>query len=243
MVEKLTYRLKNIDNKGSWKLPTKDVMVTKKVGGQKVHKQVQYIPGSDSIFVEDYKGDLKPQAIWFENGKLEVPSHNRVLNELLKRHPWNGKMYELDDPEVKTQNDLKDFKFKRAASNMIDDADDDKIKAMAMGVYSLEAINWTPDKCRAKLFEKAFTNPKDLVKKLESSDYESHYLSALAFNKRIVKYNNSKTAVLWNSEDAGKIISLAKGENGIIKLGEFLSQDTEESITTTQEIGIRLQKL
>jgi hypothetical protein len=49
------------------------------------------------------------------------------------------------------------------------------------------------------------------------------------------------SAVVWNDENQGVVLHLAKGENGIAKLWELLSFNTDESRLILQEIDIRLK--
>ena len=75
----VTFKLMNGKKRGAWQLGIKGMMA-KKDG---YLKKVQYVPGSDSIFAEDHKGDLKPVSPWFDDGFLKVHKDNKILLKII----------------------------------------------------------------------------------------------------------------------------------------------------------------
>ncbi|TDD77131.1 hypothetical protein [Flavobacterium caseinilyticum] len=232
------YKLKNGKTSGSYQLPIRTEMVAKMVDGEKRLKKIHYIPGSDSIFVEDYKGDEASKAVWFEDGEIRVADENWVLNELLKKHSWFGKHYVLVNEEATAEAEVNEFEIlTRASNSIITEKDEFKLQAMAMIVVSLEAADWGAFKCKTELLKYAKNHSKVLLAEMAKPDYESRLIAALAFTKKIVKYNAHRTAVVWNDGKEGIIVRVAEGETGIDKLGEFLSKENETSTGVLQRIG------
>lgn len=232
------YKLKNGKTSGSYQLPIRTEMVAKMVDGEKRLKKIHYIPGSDSIFVEDYKGDETSKAVWFEDGEIRVPKENWVLNELLQKHSWFIKHYVLVNEEATAEAEVNEFEILTKASNsIITEKDEYKLQAMAMIVVSMDAANWGAFKCKTELLKYAKNHSKILLAEMAKPDYESRLIAALSFTKQIVKYNAHRTAVVWNDDKEGIIVRVAEGENGIDKLGEFLSKENETSTGVLQRIG------
>lgn len=237
------YKLKNGKTSGSYQLPIRSEMIAKVVDGEKRLKNVQYIPGANSIFVEDYKGDEKPKPVWFEDGEIRAPEENWVLNELLKKHSWFNKHYVLVNEEATAEAEVSEFEILTKASNsIITEKDEYKLQAMAMIVVSLDASGWGAFKCKTELLKYAKNHSKILLSEMAKPDYEGRLLSALAFNKGFVKYNAHRTAVVWNDEKEGIIVRVAEGQNGIDKLGEFLSKQNEASTLVLQTIGQKTEE-
>jgi hypothetical protein len=240
MKEYNIYRLLNGKTTGSFQLPIRSEMIDKIVDGEAVAKRIVYIPGAGTIYLEDYKGDQKPKSIWFEDGFIHAPKNNKELNEILQKHSWYGKHYELVDEEKTAEAEMKKLLSATEAANaVLNETDDDKIKAMAMIMLSEDAATWGPVRCKGKLLEYAHKNPEKLLFEMNKDNYQSRYLAAVAFNKGIVKYNSHRTAVVWG-DTGGKIISVAAGETGVEKLGEFLSTETENSVIVLQTIGEKM---
>jgi hypothetical protein len=240
----IIYRLKGGKTPLSYGLKQTEVGINKAGEG---FKYINYYAGSDSIFVDD-NPNRKVTRLTFEYNDLDateliVPTGNITLNRYMQAHPHFNVHYEIYSEELSSDAKLADFDKKEKALLMIKETDKFKIQAIALAIIGMESFGWSPKKCMAVLKEKALTTPEVILTKVESTNYESKYLSALAFFSFIVKENNLQNAVVWNDENEGVILHLAKGENGIQKLGELLSFNTPESKLVIQEIGIRINRL
>lgn len=239
----IIYRLKGGRTPLSYGLKQSEVGINKEGEG---FKYINYYAGSDSIFVDDNKG-REVTRLTFEYNDLDatefiVPEGNIILHKYLRAHPHFNVHYEIFSEELSADAKLADFDKKEKALLMIRETDKFKIQAIALAVLGMEAFGWSAKKCMAVLKEKALTNPDVILDKVEATNYESKYLSALAFFSFIVRENNLQNAVVWNDENEGVVLHLAKGENGIQKLGELLNFNTAESKLVLQEIGIRLNR-
>jgi len=211
-------------------------------------KLINYFPGSDSIFVEDQKSDVKAKEVEFTyNDTLSDPAtsilvdeNNTSLLNYLKAHTFFNHHYYIHNEEQLAENKLANFDKIEKAFSLIKETEDLKIQAMALAIFKEDAFGWSAIKCKAELKEKATTNPDKIINAVESDKYESTYLSALAFYSGIVKDDQLKSAVVWADEDQNVIVRTAVGENGITKLGEFLSTESEQSTLVLQEIGNRI---
>ncbi|SED10475.1 hypothetical protein SAMN04489761_4288 [Tenacibaculum sp. MAR_2009_124] len=248
MGEKI-YRLKEFKKAKSFQIPLRGLTLEKfvkeynelKSVGQ---RRVKYVPGANSIFEEDLKGDYRAvPSIWFENGEKRVPESNMLLNQILEKHPWYGVYYEVWSEEAEVNKKLTEHKKRDEVLAVINETSDDQRKAIALAVFGVNAIQWTDSKAELELREYAKLKPFELKKVLESKDYQSKYLAALAFNKDIVKDNIGSTAVIWNDTTQGEILSLARGENGLVKFGDFLSQNTEESLLVLNSLNQKIDSL
>ena len=244
-MEILIYKQLNGKTKGDWQLPLAEAFANKqsKDGEELGYRKLAYSPGSGTIWDEDLSKEAKRESIWFRNGELRVASNNIILNKILKTHGWFGIHYGIFNKNSEDKKVLDELRFKTSVTNLIDDAEEDKLKAIALAVFGRPAFNWGFDTCELELRKYADESPLKLKAELEHDNYESKYLAALAFNKNIVKHNIGKTLVVWNDSTEGIILRLSKGEQGVHKLGNYLSERTDESLSLLQEIGDRIEKL
>lgn len=232
------YKLKNGKTQGAFQLPLKNEMAIKTVDGQDRLKKIHYIPGTDSIFVEDYKGDEKPSPVWFEDGEIRVSETNYALNEIMQKHAWFNKHYVLVNEEATAKKEVETFEAVTKASNaIIMENDENKLRAMAMSIISLDAINWETFKCKAQLLNYAKNHSNVMIAEMAKKDYEARYIAALAFSRKLVKYNLHHTAVVWNQGSEGIIVRVADGETGVDKLGALLSKQNETSESILKSLG------
>lgn len=238
------YKLKSGKTDGAFQLPLRGILVPREIDGEKLLKAIAYIPGANSFYAEDHKGDQPTRPIWFDDGEFRVSPDDKVLNDLMQAHPWFNTHYILVNEEATAKEEVKDFELLAKASNaIINEQDEFKLKAMAMVIISLDAASWDPFKCKAELLKYAKNHTKTLLAELQKVDYEGRLLAALAFSKGIVKYNEFQTAVLWNDDNEGVIIRVAEGESGVDKLGEFLSKKSDSSNLVMQRIGTKAESI
>jgi hypothetical protein len=234
------YKLKN-GNKGNWELPIKETFINRIVGNSDLGgRKIKYVKGSKSIWADDLPEHLASQKVWFSKGFLFVPNSDKNLLEILEKHSYNGIHYNLFDKKSLALKELSALKAKDEIISLISNSDQEKIIATAMAVFNTQAFDWDLPTCELELRKYAEKNPTKLLSELNSKTYESKYISALAFGKGIVRYKLGKTSIVWNDTTEGEILKLARGENGVEKLGELLSKRTGESEVLLQAISHKL---
>lgn len=240
-MEVITYKLKSGKNKGSVQVPLTDILVERIEKGKIVGlRKLKYVPGSNSIWAEDLPKELEGEQIWIENGQKNVPIQDKLQNDILKIHPFNGKVYEIYNKELEAKKELEALRAKDQVVQLISESDSDKIIATAMAIFGTQAFSWDQFTSELELRKFAESNPKKLYSELNSKTYESKYIAALAFAKGIVRTNLGKTNVIWNDTTEGEILKLARGENGIQKLGDLLSKKQEDTEILLQAISEKI---
>lgn len=237
------YRFRLLGDKRpkSWQLGLKATMIKKVVDG-KNHglKKVAYVPGSDSIFIEDHKGDEQSQAIWFEDGVLDVHKDNKVLVDIVFGHRAYNKRYELVDENKAAVKKLSKYDLIEKANTKINVANEDELRATALVVLGGGVIEWEPERIKAGLKERAYETPQDVLDQMNSGDYHGKYIAALALLKGVVLINPSRTGVTW--VDGKTIVQVPAGQDPLAKLGQFLSGKDEQAVITLQELGERIKR-
>lgn len=231
----------------SWTLPISGATAIKP--GTKQSKLINYYKGNDSIFTEDILAqnkEIKPSKIpaFYKNditGKTELKVNETDTNLilLLKSHSWFGKKYEIYSLEKESENALAEYDLKLKAAGLVNELDDLELRSKAMVVFGIHAMQWQTSVANHKLKELAFNDPKKVISKLESIDFESQYIAAKAYIEGVVRNNSGQTKVIW-ADTEETIINLAVGELGNIKLGEFLNSNSDQSLSTMQAIAQKL---
>jgi len=233
------FRLKNGQTPASWNLPLKGVML-ERFGENKISrglKKIEYIKGHESIWAEDHIGDEKPESIWFEDGLLEVHKADKSLVYILFNHKWFNSHYELIDEDVTAKKKNTKFDLIQKALDKVDISDADEQKANALILIGPGVIDWSPERVKAGLKEKAFNEAQEVLDEMGANDYHAKYIAAHALLAGVVVINPSRTGVTW--PDGKTIVTCPAGQDPIFKLGEFLSGSDELAKITLQEIGER----
>ncbi len=245
MSEFVKFRLTTNKKEGTWSMR----------GGRALKngtlKNINYYPGSDSIFDEDNRNSaIKPRTVVFRYNdiitdpavEIIVPVGDKNLIDYLTAHPFNGRFYKRHDEGQIAEEKLKTYDDIEKALDYVRKSDDVQVKATALAVLGFENFSYPIATLKTMLKEKALKEPSKIILEVESPNYQNKYLTGLAYASGIVKNNPTSTAVVW-ADSNGVIVSVAKGENPIDKMAEFLLNNSAESTTVIQEIGERLKKL
>ena len=230
----------------TWDLPHINIMANKPGAGKKF---INYYPGEDSIYKEDVEGknkDIKPSEIpLFEfnsatnKTELTVDESNTNLIMYLKAHPWFGRKYDITSETIESEKLLKGYELKEKAIDLVKHVSDLETKSKAMVVFGIQALHFEVKVAEAKLKQLAFEKPEFIIGKLSGVDYESQFISAQAYIQGIVKNNMGHTMVIWGDTEQ-PILTLAAGETGNIKLGNFLNNGSDQALITMQTIAQKL---
>jgi hypothetical protein len=247
---KVIFRL-NLQGKtpSTWSLPQSNVMSPK---DEKGNKFIAYYPGEDSCFVEDIVAknkDLRPADVpLFEYNvsskqtELAVDEKNIALIRYLKTHPWFGIKYVIYSKDGQAKKDLTEFENVEKALELIKESDELKVQAISMAIFGLSSFNKSYTQCAAELKAKAIREPLVIIQAMEATNYETKYVSGLAFVSKIIKLNPTHTAIVWADSSEGVILHIAQGENGLDKLTNFLTNETKEAQVLLQEFNSRLER-
>lgn len=241
---KVVFRVKKITPK-TWQLKTRGAFGKKNMGHHIADKEIGYFPGKDSPYVEDNKDAKQGTVPLFELNEfsgcteLHVNETNKALITYLETHPWFNVKYQKFDASEEARRKLELYDKTENALAFLRGKEDHEVIALGLLVIGTHAVNMGPVNVTKDLKEIAFKNPQKILDVTENIDFKTLLIGATAFVKNLVTTNDTKTAVVW-SDNKGVIVRVAKGENPIEKLSEFLISDTEESRTTLQEMGNRI---
>ena len=247
---KVIFRL-NLQGKtpSTWAIPQSNVMARK---DDKGNKFIDYYPGQDSCFVEDIQAknkDLRPSKVpLFEYSvsskqtELAVDEQNVALIRYLKTHPWFGVKYSIFSKDGQAKKDLTEFENVEKALELIKESDELKVQAISMAIFGLSSFNKSYTQCAAELKAKAIREPLVIIQAMEATNYETKYVSGLAFVSNIIKLNPTHTAIVWADSSEGVILHVAQGENGLDKLTNFLTNESKEAQVLLQEFNTRLER-
>ncbi len=224
----------------NYQIPLKNMMLPKTVNGQRVQKRVHYIPGVESVYVEDYKGDEKPKEVWMSDGFLDVHPDNKPLIFLLKNHRWFNKKFELVDSEAKALKELDQYDAIENALEKVNVTSDDEAQAIAVVIIGEGMLSKSNTEIRAALKRMAHKEAKTLLHEMVKPDYKARYVAALGLMKGVVLTNAGQTAVTWS--DGKVIVTVPVGKKPVDVLGSFLSENSEQSMITLQEIQTLIKR-
>lgn len=249
-IYKLTDGMKPV----SWQVPLKNLTLEKFVEqyNEELEKKetvsvgkrrVKYVPGTNSIFEEDLKGDYTPVSLWFEFGELRCDKDDALVNKIMQEHPMFNKRWTLWSKEGESKKELEELRAKDKVRELINDTGSDNLKAVAYALFGAISSTWDDATAELEVRKYADKKPIEFQKELSSKSFESKRLAGLALSKGILAINSTKTAIVWNDTTKGEVLVVAKGEKPFNKLVEFLATRSDESELVLQTIQERIDKL
>jgi len=244
-MEIVRYRLLGDKQEGTWSMRGGNALKNGRM------KSINYYPGSDSIFDEDNREtSIKPRTVIFRyNDTLSDPAieinvalADRNLIDYLEAHPFNGRFYQRYDPEEVAREKLEKYNNIEKALACIKESDEQKSKAIGLAILGFEYLSFSTTQVKMLLRERATEDPLFIISRFESDDYKNRYFSCLAYSTGVIRSNSANNLVVW-SDNGGKIVRFAKGENPIDKLTVFLKERSEESLAFYREVESRFSKI
>lgn len=244
MKNTVTFRLINGKKQGSYSL--KGGMAKDHEG---VMKNINYYPGSGSIFDEDNRDTaISPEIVTFKCNnnvsdlavELIVDKSNKTLIDYLKARKEFGRIYDVYDKEGVSLKKVESYDLIQRALELVSESDDFKAEAVGLAILGFEHYGRPVIMIKAELKEMAIQRPESIISAFEDEAYESRFIASLAFSKKIIKSDITRSSVQW-ADTESKIINVAPGENPIEKLSQFIRLGSSESNTLLQEIGRRLK--
>jgi hypothetical protein len=240
--KKLNYELTKGRRPASWQLPIKNIMIEKFDGKKSLGlRTLEYIPGEESIFKEDHKGDQESPGIWFEDGALQVDSANKAAVQILAKHPWNKIHFNKVDHDVAANQNIDLMALRFKAYEAVSSKDSEEMKARAFVLLGAYVISQSDKLIESQLKQMAMDDPEKVLEEMKQPDYAPKTVAALAVLRGVLLINPTNTQISW--ADTGKsLISIAAGQDPISKLGQFLSGKEESAKLTLQEIGEKIKR-
>jgi len=237
---RILYILKDSNKQPNWELRNRNVRIPRyNTKGTLIGiREIQYIPGSSSIWKEENKEEGVPKSIWFKDGSISVETVDKVAIKFIESHPDFETRFVKYDPEKEAANEYDRFeKAEEATSLLRKEAgdDDDKMSAIAATLFGAQSINWAANKTKMRCFNFAKDKPKEVIDAVNDPSAEANYVAAVGFKKGIVASNPQRSAVMWNDAEKGIICRVPSGKKALNVLGEFLLEDA--NISTLQTIG------
>lgn len=234
------YILKGNIKNPSWELRNNEVFIKK--SDKEGMREIQYVPGADSIWKHENEKQGKAKSIWFTDGDILVNADDKVQIEFIEKHPDFGRKYELFDPEVKAEQEYKLFELVEKATELLrKNQDEDTMAATAASLFGAQSMNWGAKQTKMRCFAYAKEKPKEVIEALNDPAVEAKYIAALGLRKKVVTTNPQRTAVIWNDKDQGVVCHVPSGKKALTVLGDFLFD--KDNLVTLQEIGNRIDAL
>jgi len=204
-----------------------------------ISRSLRFASNQQSIFVDEQYGDATLPAIVFQNGKLQVPKEQVLLQQFLSIfHPDLNRIYIEFDPNAEAEKTIVDEEAKLDAQNLVRDMDIEDLEAIARVILKSKVSDMTSKEIRRDMLVYARKNPKEIQELANDENIKLRNVAIRAVELGLIKLMDDKRTFCWNDKSKEKIVTVPFGENAYSALASYFK--TDEGLDVLQDLTNKL---
>ena len=190
------------------------------------NRVLRYATNQRSPFEDEQDGHAILSPVVFEDGMLNVPKTNPVLQEFLHYHPLNGKKFEEVDNERDAQEQLEYMVQEVDALQAAKDLTIEQAEAVGRVVFGKDVSIMTTAELRRDLLVYARRDAHSFMAAIRNPELSLMSKIQTFFDSRLLSLRNKGRDVHYNLKNNKKrLVSIPYGENHIEYLAQFFKTD------------------
>lgn len=208
---------------------------------RKIPRALRYLTNQSTFFTDEQVEPYVFGNIIFENGKLEVPSKNTVLQQFLAIHPDNvengGSLFLEFDAEKTAREAIQKELVEYEAIKDIMSLDTDDLESVGRSFFHSEVDIMGTSSLKRDLILEAKKNPQRMIDVINDPNTKLKNLAQRALDLGILKVGSDNMTIHWK-HTGNELMRVPFGENVILSLAYFFR--TKEGMDAVQVIGNKL---
>lgn len=190
-------------------------------------RALRYARNHASPFVDDQKGEVIVENIFFVKGNLNVPDYNKSLQRFLDIHPDNGRVFEEVNPNAEAEAIIsyEEMEIEARSEALRISRNDDQLLKVARVLFpgqhvGLDNVNLV----KAALLNAAKDDPKNFMRTINNPLLADKADVNQYFRLKFLMTKNQDREIFWNLKESKKRLMVVP--EGITKedaLASFLS--------------------
>tara|TARA_B100001939_G_scaffold83449_1_gene71195 strand:- start:2972 stop:3730 length:759 start_codon:yes stop_codon:yes gene_type:complete len=206
---------------------------------KKMQRELKYTTNQQTAFVDEFKGEARLAHITFEDGVLNVPKENVVLQQLLSLyHPSNGSEYMEFNPIQEAVDEVEVIELEIQALNGAKSMDIDQIEAILRVEQGSSVNTMSTKELKRDILVMAKNNPKLFLELAADDNVELRNFGIKAVEAGILELSSdNRTFTIGKSKR--KIMEVPFDEHPYSALAAFFK--TDEGLEIYKNIKKRLK--
>lgn len=236
VIKDRVYRLKDLSPL-VYILKNSDIMYFDEEAGYE--REVKATLNQRTPFVDEFKGDARPEHIIFRDGILAVPKNKTILQQVLSLyHPFKDSMYEEVDEEVIATDDLADIELELTAMNAAKNLEIDQAEAILRVEVGSEVNNMSSKEIKRDVLVMAKKTPELFLDLVQDENVELRNLGIKAVEEGIINLSADNRKFLWG-QTKRKLMTVPFDEHPYSALAAFFK--TDEGLEVFKNLQKRLK--
>ena len=190
------------------------------------NRALRYAINQKSPFEDEQDGNAIIEPIMFEDGFLNVPRTNPVLQEFLHYHPLNGIVFAEIDEQKEANEEVADMNTEIDALIAARELSIQQIETLTRVMFDRDPSVVPTEILKRDILVYAKTEPIEFLNILNDPDLQFQAKIRLFFENRLLELRNNDREVWFNtSTNKKKMLSVPFGEDPYDVVGHFLQSD------------------
>ena len=198
-------------------------------------REIMYTRNQNTVFVDEFKGDVRPGRIVFRNGILFVPKNQRTLQMMLSiYHPWAEKAWFEVKPREKAKSELETLDLELDAMIAAREMDIDMAEAIMRVEVGSSVSKMSSKELKRDLLVFAKNKPALFLDLMKDDGIHLRNIGIKATEMGILKLSDDNRVFTWASTDR-RLLKVPFEEHPYSALSQWFKTDEGMEVLTSIE--------
>jgi hypothetical protein len=191
-----------------------------------INRALRYAVNQKSPFEDEQDGNAILEPIVFEDGLLNVPKNNPVLQQFLYYHPLNGKVFTELDKEKDASKEVSELNVEVDALIEARQLTVDQVEMVSRVMFGKDPSTISTAELRRDILVFAKNNPEDFLNIINDPELKFQAKIHVFFdNGLLILKNNDKEIWFNTSTNKKKMMSVPFGDDPHEAAAQYLKSD------------------
>ena len=204
------------------------------------NRALRYARNQKSPFEDEQDGNFILEPVIFDDGFLNVPRTNPVLQQFLHYHPMNGSVFLEVDKTVDAAKEVEDLNFEVDALIEARQLSIEQLEVVSRVMFQKDVTNVSTAELRRDVLIYAKKEPRSFLEILNDPLLKLQSNVQLFFAHNLLQFRNGQREVWFNTKsNKKKMMSIPFGEDPYETVALFLKSDEGIEVLKFLEISLK----
>lgn len=204
------------------------------------NRALRYARNQKSPFEDEQDGNFILEPVIFDDGFLNVPRTNPVLQQFLHYHPMNGSVFLEVDKTVDAAKEVEDLNFEVDALIEARQLSIEQLEVVSRVMFQKDVTTVSTAELRRDVLIYAKKEPKSFLEILNDPLLKLQSNVQLFFAHNLLQFRNGQREVWFNTKsNKKKMMSIPFGEDPYETVALFLKSDEGIEVLKFLEISLK----